>query len=423
MKHSHTYNHSERSTANEESTTPTCHCDETKRPKQSSHSEPLGEESTESHKDISATPQYDGETNPQYDKIESTPRHSECSKESTESSAPQPPQPPNNGWDIIIGNPPYGADLSKEDKTIYKTHYKHAIQGNLDTYKLFIEMGFRALGKDSILSFITPLSVTSSKSNIKLHKLLLSKCEKIQVSNYGNAPARIFLNADQRVSIITCVKTNTPCQVLNTTSVLLRTKQTPIADIVENLSFVNSLTFVQEGAFCKIGAPIEKDIMTKIYAQKKRLRELMNGTERVYYRDTGGRYYDLYTTYSTTNSTTQKGFSTTDSVMLVAILSSTLFWWFRNAYSEGRHSYIYEFERFPIPELTPQVCEALHKLGIAYNQDLESNAEYRNGVKTYIIRKSKAIIDEIDKILCPLYGLDERETDFIINYNIEFRTD
>lgn len=173
MKHSHAYRHSERSTANEESKiTPTCHCDETKQPKQSSHSEPLGEESpsviaseakqsihTKSHKDISAMPQYDRETNSQYDKIESTPRHCERSAESirAESSAPQPPQPPNNGWDIIIGNPPYGADLSKEERAQYKQIYNISTS---NTAQFFIVMAHRILALKGINTFIVPKSLT-----------------------------------------------------------------------------------------------------------------------------------------------------------------------------------------------------------------------------------------------------------------------
>lgn len=35
--------------------------------------------------------------------------------------------------------------------------------------------------------------------------------------------------------------------------------------------------------------------------------------------------------------------------------------------------------------------------------------------------RSKAIIDEIDDYICPLYGLTKTETDFIKNYELEFR--
>lgn len=324
-------------------------------------------------------------------------------------------------FDIVIGNPPYGAKISENDKKFFKSNYKYSIQGSLDTYKFFIEKGYKLLNDNSVLSYIVPISVTSSKSNINLHKLILENCEQIKVSSYGTAPARIFLNADQRVSIINLIKTNSKCKELLTTKVNLRYKETPIQEVINNLEFINSLKFIQSGAFCKIGSEIEKNIMTKIYSNKTKFKELMNGKEEIYYRDTGGRYYDLYTSYSTTKSTTQKSFKIQNAKAMVALLSSTLFWWFRNSYSEGRHSYIYEFERFPIPTFDDKIIKELSILGAKYEKDLEDNSSLIKGVKTYKIRKSKNIIDEIDKLICPLYKLDNKETDFIINFQIEFR--
>ena len=39
----------------------------------------------------------------------------------------------------------------------------------------------------------------------------------------------------------------------------------------------------------------------------------------------------------------------------------------------------------------------------------------------YYIKKSKPIIDEIDKVLAEHYGFTEEELDFIINYDIKYR--
>ena len=39
----------------------------------------------------------------------------------------------------------------------------------------------------------------------------------------------------------------------------------------------------------------------------------------------------------------------------------------------------------------------------------------------FFIKKSKTIIDEIDKLLASHYGFTEEELDFIINYDIKYR--
>ena len=327
-------------------------------------------------------------------------------------------------FDIVIGNPPYGAKIDEAQKKIFKDIYRHTTQGDINTYKLFIEKGFDLIKKNGNLAYIVPLSITSSKSNIALHQMLLDNCEWIEVSSYGHRPVKIFHNAEQRLSIISFLKTNSKCKKLMTTKLNKRYANQTLDNLINNMDFIDSLDFIQNGAFCKIGLPIEKFIMQKLYAQKQTLKSLMKGKERIYYRDTGGGYYDLYTSYSTTQSTTQKSFEACDSKALVALMSSTLFWWFRNAYSEGRHSYVYEFERFPIPKLSKQTLVNPDKLGKKLQADIEKKANFTStGTKEYRLRKSKHIIDEIDRLICPLYGLSDEEMEFIINYDIAFRTD
>ena len=78
---------------------------------------------------------------------------------------------------------------------------------------------------------------------------------------------------------------------------------------------------------------------------------------------------------------------------------------------------------------SPDEERILEKYGIEYMQSLEENAvskeiSAKHGVvaqKQYYVRKSKTIIDEIDKVLAKHYGFTEEELDFIINYDIKYR--
>ncbi|MBW2742282.1 MAG: hypothetical protein JRE64_26385 [Deltaproteobacteria bacterium] len=63
-------------------------------------------------------------------------------------------------------------------------------------------------------------------------------------------------------------------------------------------------------------------------------------------------------------------------------------------------------------------------------QDYQANKAVKKKVskKTGVIkyeefypRKSKSIIDEINKVLAKHYGFTEEELDFIINYDIKYR--
>lgn len=59
------------------------------------------------------------------------------------------------GFDIVIGNPPYGATLTETARAYVKKTYKHQ-DYQLDTYLLFLERGISLLRQNGIQSFIVP---------------------------------------------------------------------------------------------------------------------------------------------------------------------------------------------------------------------------------------------------------------------------
>ncbi|MFC4321317.1 Eco57I restriction-modification methylase domain-containing protein [Litchfieldia salsa] len=61
----------------------------------------------------------------------------------------------NGGFDIIIGNPPYGAEVPKNQKQYIDKQYKTQ-QYNYDTYTLFIELAFKLVKKGGYIGLITP---------------------------------------------------------------------------------------------------------------------------------------------------------------------------------------------------------------------------------------------------------------------------
>ena len=59
------------------------------------------------------------------------------------------------GFDIVIGNPPYGATMTETARAYVKKAYKHQ-DYQLDTYLLFLERGISLLRQGGIQSFIVP---------------------------------------------------------------------------------------------------------------------------------------------------------------------------------------------------------------------------------------------------------------------------
>jgi type I restriction-modification system DNA methylase subunit len=73
------------------------------------------------------------------------------------------------GFDVIIGNPPYGAELSKEDQSFFKDKYDI---GSTDTAILFIKKSLTELKKEGFLGFIIPKAFTFASNYKKIRQLV-----------------------------------------------------------------------------------------------------------------------------------------------------------------------------------------------------------------------------------------------------------
>ena len=347
-------------------------------------------------------------------------------------------RPTKEGFDIVIGNPPYGAKLSDEDKRTFKKTYRSAQtikgrqKGSLDTYSLFIELGYNLLNKGGCLAMIVPLSITSSDSLSGLHQLLFSKCDDIHISSYAVRPKPVFENAVVNTSIISLRKTLSPMQHIYATKMYRKGKGFDLQRLLDNLTFAEVKGFLLNGRIPKVSHQIEISILQKLSKCSKIDTVIKKDGSPIYYRTTGGRYFKVVTNYSTG--------STKESLLLIdpkyasavgAILSSNLSFWFYQIYSNNLDWKIYEISSFHMPMLSDEDCESLGMLYELYQKDIENNANVRysteesgykiSSFKEYKIGRSKAIIDRIDDYICPLYGLTKEETEFIKNYEIEFR--
>ena len=72
----------------------------------------------------------------------------------------------NGGFDIIIGNPPYGAKISKNHIDYIIQKHQNIITGEIDTYIVFYLIASSITKIDGILGFITPDTwLTISRAN------------------------------------------------------------------------------------------------------------------------------------------------------------------------------------------------------------------------------------------------------------------
>ncbi|MBQ6047431.1 MAG: Eco57I restriction-modification methylase domain-containing protein [Bacteroidales bacterium] len=346
----------------------------------------------------------------------------------------------NGGFDIVIGNPPYGAKYSEECKKYYKANYITAKtisgkqKGSLDTFTLFIEHGYNILKRNGNLAYIVPIALTSSESLTGVHRILLDKCDNIRISSYAVRPKPVFERAVVNTSILLFVKTENKCQHIYSTKMHRRNEGIfNLQYLVDHLQYVDVKDYILYGRIPKIGSDMEKDILYKLFRNNKLKTYLKSNGFPVVYRFAGGRYFKVVTNYSN-GSSAERNLYFDDKEFANAvgcILSSNLSFWFYQIISDNLNWKSYEIENFTIPNLEHSHIEYLSQLYGRYLNDIEKNANIRETTgsssynvdtfKEYKIVRSKSIIDEIDDYIGPLYGLTQEEIDFVKNYELEFR--
>jgi len=342
-------------------------------------------------------------------------------------------RPSKQGFDIVIGNPPYGAKTSNTDKENYKRYYEasqtaRGLKGSTDTFAVFVNLGYNILCKNGNLAFIIPMAITSSDAMMALHNLLENNCETIKVSSYSNRPKQIFDAACIRTSVFFFTKTLTANRHIYTTKLQRRRYTDSIKDIIDKLQFIDSKELKLPGRYAKISNDSEKKILQKCFSSNKNIKSFtdVKGVP-FYYRVSGGRYFNVVSDIPT-GSTQDKTYCVISdySKIIVAILSTNLFWFYQQVYTDGLHIKLTELEMFPLPDLEKVSRETISQINnkyFKYKTDIEKNKINRDFYFEYKIRKSKKLIDELDDLVCPLYGLTKAEVAYIKNYELEFRLD
>ncbi|WP_425658469.1 Eco57I restriction-modification methylase domain-containing protein [Tenacibaculum ascidiaceicola] len=106
----------------------------------------------------------------------------------------------NNGFDVVIGNPPY-VGVSKIDykNTLKKMNYDTYVATG-DLYVQFYEMGHKILKQKGNVNFITSNKWINSSYGAKARKYFATKTNPLQLIDFGKV--RIFPNATVFVNIL-----------------------------------------------------------------------------------------------------------------------------------------------------------------------------------------------------------------------------
>lgn len=112
---------------------------------------------------------------------------------------------PPHGFDIIIGNPPWGSPLSPEEKEYAKCNFRSSCSG-INTFTLFIEQSLELLAENGILAFLLPEAYLNIRAHTASRLMLLENTRILDIALWGDRFKGVFAPA------VSCIvkKTRSP---------------------------------------------------------------------------------------------------------------------------------------------------------------------------------------------------------------------
>jgi hypothetical protein len=264
------------------------------------------------------------------------------------------------------------------------------------------------------------------------------------ISIWDERPSKLFDGVDQQLSIHIYRNRGTLAAVHITTMAHWTAEER--RQIFQHVRYTSvSTADIYAGVLPKIGSATEGSLLSRLYkSPRKLIGEFIAHTDgaRIYYRNAGGRYWRLVKSFPSyfkssagaSRSSTEKMFTVDAEFVkpLVAVLSSSLFYWFWRVVSNCRHLTDRELFAFSIPLslLYDNNLSTIQRFADKYETRLNATKQRlvtqnkQTGElvqEVYYASTAKDIIDEIDCVLAKHYGFTDEELDFIINYDIKYR--
>ena len=337
------------------------------------------------------------------------------------------------GFDIIIGNPPYGGEIENNSKEwIKKTFSFGTIK---DSASLFVERGVNLLKEKGTLLYIITFSITFNKNFSRTRELLFKKFRKTEIYTFDRDKCRIFKSMTQSVSILkSYLKINENMEKNNKEGIFTSKfyRETPNINFIpiqntDKLLFPKNSKYHEPHRLPKIGDFNNLSILKKMMKNTGTVQSKIldyNGF-RIWYRSSGNFWYNAFEN-KPYNSSEIKEIKVKKSFVnfFIILINSSLFYFYMRIYGDGRHLNKDLLNNFPIPEDLDSELKKMDKI-IKLQKNKFLNKLLSVFDETQKKFNSRLIKDEIDLIDLLLgryfYNFSYEEIIYIINYDSVIR--
>ena len=345
----------------------------------------------------------------------------------------------DGGFDVIVGNPPY-VEYGKVTKEYTVRCYKTLECGNL--YGFVLERNATLVNKGGRSGMIVPHSAICTDRMETVQQLFEKPPSEIWISTYCIRPAKLFVGVDQRLAI--CVIRHSAMALTIHSSRYHKWNEEFRNYLLPLVQYTDISAMQYTNSKAKIDGALEEHLWRKVIQFSclgNHFTEI--GGQTIYFHN-APRYWIRAMSFSpyfwnerdgeqrSSHVKTLNFQSKLDSNVVVAMLNSSLFFWWFIVLSNCRDLVIREIDRFPLglDKIGESDKKILAELATGLMIDLKRHRErkecdYKATGKVvydeFYPKYSKPILDEIDKVLAKHYGFTEEELDFIINYDIKYR--
>ena len=328
------------------------------------------------------------------------------------------------GFDVIIGNPPY-VEYSKVKKDYTIRGYETDSCGNL--YAFVMERGARL--NSGRTGWIVPISWVSTNRMAPARQIIARSHPALWINNHADRPGSLFVGAHQKLTIALCAKSS---PAIHTTRFCRCYSKGGERDYL-----FSTLAYVPldwDGKIIrKFSDEVEASILRKVAQISNPITSAFTSSQKAkdarpfHLNQRLMMWVKCFLAPKKSNEFRTfypiQGFSPEE---LSAVLNSNLFFWFWETKGDCWHLTKGDLDAFHInlSQFADANRKSLIRLADTLERHLEENKEYVGTKQTdyeYYHKKSKHIIDEIDRVLAEHYGFTEEELDFIINYAVKYR--
>lgn len=349
--------------------------------------------------------------------------------------------------DIILGNPPWVRKISSPEHTDLVT----SSVANISSW--IVERSLSSAAPGARVSLVLPIATACTDGFGPAREVWDRSCCSVHTSHFDAVPCSLFEGVVQRVSIFEGKKHDRNCAGPDNntgeckwyTTRYHRWKKDERLTLLDSIQFVSAPEKNTIRSIAKIGSELERNLLSVLEKHSPAGRYFSRTTEpqnRVFYKRRWS-YFLLFCDFipkkwdERGNLQRPSELKTIDIVpemdapALIAIYSSTLFWWYFSVFTDNRNINRRDLAAFPIPKLSDDQKQRLASLGHELMVELKSCSEVRTctykSVGTirntyYRQAHTRPVIDQIDRILADLYGMSSEQLSFILKYEYRFRS-